>query len=1154
MRIPVVVVMLALVGCTRDLQLPNPPDPKPGSITGRLVVEVPGTAARRPAAGAVAQILGTSLVSTTSADGYFSLNGIVATDGVLFIRFDEPGKSRRKQYAFSRIGAGPNRTVALGDVVLGESATVRGRAILADKKNSKSGHGGTQVFVPLAPYFGFTGDDGTFLMQGLPEGDVEVALYRTGYAPISLGTLTLGGGEFYETKDLQLEPDTSPGQPTTIKGKVVVTTESDTPEANIRVAPEPSGTAQLTSSGSDGLFAAEGLTRGVWSVRVEKAGYGSAVLHNVFLPNGGTVDVGSVVLAPGSTSADAGLEVFPTFDAGVQCTTTRDCTNNDWCDDGFCRPLCSTNGDCTDGRRCDSTTRTCVVPCDNGCPSGTTCDVAVNSCRALCDGSLRCRSDQKCSAANLCVPECTSTADCKGHQTCTGGACVPDGTCDVDMHCPKTAFCVGTSCVARTNAPATAFDGGASFACTAGCDCRMDEWCTESHCEPLAPPTRFVSSTGTGDGGTPQTPFGSLSVAVANARPNDVIAVKAGDTFTVFGPMAVNGSDISVGGGYAVCAPNRWVRDSALKSNLNLNFTYSGAFDVSGTAGSPKSNVAIRGFFIQGVCPQRMVSGRFAPSFLVEGVSAKVFSLGFGGCGAGGVNAVVACDNCDDVSISNVGLTATSDGGATTPVLVDLKQSSGVVSAPWTAAGLNANGGGLVGVGAMDLSGPLLIEKANFAAAQGIDRSGIWVQNCGAHDAKILGNVMRWWAGTTYQNSSAMIHVQDCDHAEVSNNNIDGTGQVDAFGAGGDAGMAAFELVNSGGVFDSNTIVYPSSQASMTRDRVLGVAVVGPLANWTISGLNASEGSIRGSHRHAQISDVSQGNLLIKESHLLVTRATESIGFEVRNVLKAAGLRIEDCDITSGAMAASNCDSSTGLWLFRSSAVVERSRIVVPVTGGAEAVVAEEGTQLELYQNLLYAGPSAANAGLCAVTGPSVGISRGLYVGTAGQAYPAADVYAVGNTIEGRGDLSGDPLVPSIGITCNSPTGTFISNLVGGGASVRHWMYNDTDVAGCGNNWKNNYFWFARKGARFASDHVGAIAKGAPGVADQNGNIIGDDVGCYENPDGGANFVIADKSPCVDTGSAGVRKGTMTPVAQDIEKQTRVVGSAADIGAYERQQ
>lgn len=105
------------------------------------------------------------------------------------------------------IGAGPNRQVSVGDVLVAENASIRGKVLRSELSMVPSGHRDTVAFVPEGPFVAYSADDGSFAFNELPEGAIELGFFRSGYKPIVLPALQVQGGEQLTLRDVILEQD-----------------------------------------------------------------------------------------------------------------------------------------------------------------------------------------------------------------------------------------------------------------------------------------------------------------------------------------------------------------------------------------------------------------------------------------------------------------------------------------------------------------------------------------------------------------------------------------------------------------------------------------------------------------------------------------------------------------------------------------------------------------------------------------------------------------------------------------------------------------------------------------------------------------------------------------------------------------------------------
>lgn len=310
-RPALVLLVLSLPGCI-DTALP--PTPGPGSIQGNLRYALPGRVTLLPAVGAELTVLRTGLEARSQDEGRFLITGITQSTGTLLISLDLDGDGqidRQRTLELLTLGAGFGRHLSLGDVVLGRNAEVHG-AVSLQGSTSTGGRGGISVFVPGGPWSTYTADDGTYALTGLPEGELQVAFYKSGFAPAS-ADVRLDPGEQRQLPVVELVPATE--GPATVHG-ILRTPTASASDAQARV--RHLGMERSLPVDAQGRFAGEGLTSGLHSFAFERTGSRSIVLYNLLLPPGDT-DLGTMVLTDGDSTPVTLTDLGPYVprDAGI---------------------------------------------------------------------------------------------------------------------------------------------------------------------------------------------------------------------------------------------------------------------------------------------------------------------------------------------------------------------------------------------------------------------------------------------------------------------------------------------------------------------------------------------------------------------------------------------------------------------------------------------------------------------------------------------------------------------------------------------------------------------------------------------------------------------------------------------------------------------
>jgi hypothetical protein len=298
MRRTLVVAVLALTSCL-DTQVP--PLPGAGSIQGTLLTVVPGSPTPVPAARGSITLVESGLSVETTMDGRFELSPVPRAEGTLV--FSANGLKR--VLSLEGLRAGPGRTTALGNVVLGANASVQGQVLLEDSAQTA----GTLVFVEGELAIGFSTGDGQFLLRDLPAGPLRVAFVREGYVPVTR-PVELRSGE-----RLLLDPVTlrrlPPGLTSVrVSGRALLADAADA--SGISVSIDGVSPASTNAAGD---YAFASISIGVHTVKVEKAGYRAVVLQNRLVGTEPLV-LPTVTLVPGSSTAVV-VPWRPVFDAGA---------------------------------------------------------------------------------------------------------------------------------------------------------------------------------------------------------------------------------------------------------------------------------------------------------------------------------------------------------------------------------------------------------------------------------------------------------------------------------------------------------------------------------------------------------------------------------------------------------------------------------------------------------------------------------------------------------------------------------------------------------------------------------------------------------------------------------------------------------------------
>ena len=310
------IVLLVLLSSCRDTTIPPAPVLGPGTVRATLVTVRAGRANPVPAQGARVSLVGTTQFALSDADGNVTLGDLHATAGQLRFEYDADGDGVAEYARLTTLEAahaGFGKDVNLGQLTLGRTGTVIGVVRREGAASPSSGNGGIAVFIPQLPQLTFTGDDGSFVLSGLPEGDCVLSASATGYHTETL-SLVLDSGEERRLSPITLRAD--PGAPTSANLTGRVSQPDDTPLEGVTVRVFRAGAEVRQQTSSDGTFLFPNQPIGLATLGLEKSGLTPLRVDNVLI-EGPLTTVGPYVLTPGSGQLgplDGGLTPF---DAGM---------------------------------------------------------------------------------------------------------------------------------------------------------------------------------------------------------------------------------------------------------------------------------------------------------------------------------------------------------------------------------------------------------------------------------------------------------------------------------------------------------------------------------------------------------------------------------------------------------------------------------------------------------------------------------------------------------------------------------------------------------------------------------------------------------------------------------------------------------------------
>lgn len=296
MRAPrILVFALALSGCIRSTA--DIPTPGEGAFVSGSVVEPDLVGGGfRPAIGAVVRVIGTSASRAVDERGFFQLERLPLARLELEVsRRAGPGQGEASLLLPPITPKVDGQTINLGEIRLAGTGTLEGRAYGAGQPPSPLG--GALAVVTKTGFKGVSEDNGSYLIPGLPEGDLEVVVFAPGYRPGRVGGAHSTANVVTRVRDVILTPSTS-SISTTVRGMAQLFDNQDSSGVAVQLIDEQDPSRELnTQTDAAGNFVISALV-GVYRARFSKAGYRAVEIKSVAVLEEGVLGLLPATLYP----------------------------------------------------------------------------------------------------------------------------------------------------------------------------------------------------------------------------------------------------------------------------------------------------------------------------------------------------------------------------------------------------------------------------------------------------------------------------------------------------------------------------------------------------------------------------------------------------------------------------------------------------------------------------------------------------------------------------------------------------------------------------------------------------------------------------------------------------------------------------------------
>ncbi|MBI2890820.1 MAG: SUMF1/EgtB/PvdO family nonheme iron enzyme [Nitrospirae bacterium] len=246
-----------LAACDSKNDDPVPPVVKVGTVEGKVTP---------PLAGAFVRIEGTSLATTTDAEGKFRLD--LAPEGQQRLWVEHQDEDGAVRMARTRIVVEAERAGEVDDVKLSAAGSIVGHARLKERDH----HEDVVVTVAATAVTARTDRSGAFSIPAVPADTYSLTFSYPGFGVAVRENIEVHSGEAANLDSVELEAEDDPDSSViygSIRGKI--TDGDDHAVAGAVVTTTPA--SAIAVAGEDGSYTLLGLFPVIYAVRAEKEGY-----------------------------------------------------------------------------------------------------------------------------------------------------------------------------------------------------------------------------------------------------------------------------------------------------------------------------------------------------------------------------------------------------------------------------------------------------------------------------------------------------------------------------------------------------------------------------------------------------------------------------------------------------------------------------------------------------------------------------------------------------------------------------------------------------------------------------------------------------------------------------------------------------------------
>ncbi|MCK6548478.1 IPT/TIG domain-containing protein [Myxococcota bacterium] len=278
-----------------------PREPEGATITGTVVAPDVVATGTVPIPGVLVTLVGTSVRTVTDEIGLFQLSRIPLGISRLRLELRNPDGTLRAARTLPNIEAlTGGASINLGQISLSGTGTVDGTVMRAALNGSKSPASGALVIAAETGFKAVAGDDGAWVLAGLPEGEIELVAFLAGHVPARASGVRISPKTRVTLEELLLVETNEPAT-VTVPGRARLDGRESSAGITVVFTDETLGVdapEHVAMTDAEGFYEVVDLPVGVYRAEFSAGGFRSVTLTGVAVLEEAVLGLSQVRLYP----------------------------------------------------------------------------------------------------------------------------------------------------------------------------------------------------------------------------------------------------------------------------------------------------------------------------------------------------------------------------------------------------------------------------------------------------------------------------------------------------------------------------------------------------------------------------------------------------------------------------------------------------------------------------------------------------------------------------------------------------------------------------------------------------------------------------------------------------------------------------------------